>query len=173
MAKRIKTAPRTVGGIEDRKKRRDIRERLRAALKQVATKRRGTRSETLILDIIGRLEPTTPLNYDSLPIKPDGFRIKMSDREKHTGKLRELCLLRVVSMAVMYYWLFVNTQDAQDNISCDQYIKWLLSFSPRYQVYGDVRNGWYLANPDHSKKKDGKVVGPPSVPKWIKEGTTV
>jgi len=154
--------------IEHRAKRGDLRVKLRNAIIRVAGLYAGKFKQTLF-DLSTALEHQGTTDYSRLPIKPGGFKVLDHERAGFGYKLKQLCLLRVVSMSVMYYWLFCDTHDQQDYDSCVHYLEWLKVYEPQhFNVYGKINRGWYLAD-----KREAQPGVSPTEPEWIIEGTTV
>ena len=153
----------------------ELRSRLRGVLNRIAALYPG-RVYQVVIDLANGLDKVNS-NTDStrLPVQPNGFKVLNAERPAYRWKLKVLCLLRVISMAVMYYWLFCGTHDEQDHVSCVHYVKWLENYDPQFfNVYGHINKGWYLADCRKEPVSDeGKPKGSPDVPNFILEGITV
>lgn len=154
--------------IDHRVKRGELRNKLRDTILRIAGIYTGKFKQTLF-DLSASLEKQGTTDYSRLPIYPRGFRLLNHEREGYGYKLKVLCLLRVVSMAVMYYWLFCDTHEQQDYDSCVHYLEWLQGYEPQhFNVYGKMNRGWFLAD-----RRNVKPDKPATEPDWILEGTTV
>jgi len=125
-----------------------------------------------ILDFVVNVDPDISMDYTRLPVQPTGFYVRLSDIAAYKGKTRNLVLLRMISMATMYYWLFTKLEDDQDKRSAYHYIKWMNEYKNDFQVYGTEAKGFYLADPKATKDAEGKKIVP-LPPAWVLEGTTV
>lgn len=153
--------------IEVHQSKRKLRELLTEAIRGLAKHHRGRDQQTL-MDASCNMEPG-PIDESRLPIRPDGFFLKQHTVLQHKGiRKRTLIEFQLVSMAVMYYWLYCHLRDRQDLRSCMRYCGFITGIVEDYKSYyvaGDVRHGWYLSN----AKKD------PKPPGWLEaeEGETV
>jgi len=151
-------------------------------------KRLGLKLSGVLREVAGHLSPIMrrkledlscnmgagSLTDDSvLSVKPGGFIVKQSATIRHSDmRLPILCVLQVVSMAVLYYRMYSVTHDKQDSRSCNRYCKWLQDYlkdMSKYTVCGNVRMGYFLTDSTQPGNDADKL------PKWLNsnDGETI
>ena len=145
-------------------RKRDLRIRLTGALRSLAGLQKNGKIAQVFLDLSCRVASAGDIDQSKLPATPDGFVLRQS-RINSRVPVETLCLYQVVSMMVLYYWLFARMHDPQDRQSCEYYLKWLETYNKApetYNVAGDVRNGYFL---------HPAADGLPHLPEWLGEET--
>jgi hypothetical protein len=108
-----------------------------------------------------------------LSVKSNGFIVKQSTTIDHSDmRLPVLCVLQIVSMAVLYYRMYSVTHDKQDSRSCNRYCKWLQDYLKnmnQYVVCGNIRMGYFLTDNTQPGNDIDKL------PKWLNsnDGETI
>jgi hypothetical protein len=162
------TGPKHITQVK--KLRKDVMEAIRALVGVI----KHTQHKQRVLDLVTKLGVGNDPDYAGLPAKPDGFVVTNTAYIANgTGSLRTQCEYQVVSMLITYFWLFGLTGDMQDLRSAMRYKGWIDRYvkdHAKYEVCGDVKSGFWLANT--SILKDGED---PTLPQWLKDdgGETV
>lgn len=167
-----KKAPMLPGNVGMFQSKRRLRQKLVEAVRGLARRGLPVHVAQDVLDFVVNIDPDVSMDYARLPVQPTGFFVRLSDIAAYKGKTRNLILLRMISMASMYYWLYFKIEDDQDKRSAYQYIKWMNEYKNEFQLYGTESKGYYLADP-RATKGEGKDRIIPQPPTWIFEGTTV
>ena len=125
---------------EVHQKKRDLRQRLMNVLRVLAEKQRHPKHGQILMDLACKLMDTSsPIDPTRLPMTPDGFVVRCTTWEKLRGiSTRTICELQVVSMTVLYYWLYAATHDAQDLRSCEHYMGWLDEYVSKSSDYTPI-----------------------------------
>jgi hypothetical protein len=158
-----------LNGNNTHQKKRGLRVRLNKALRSLAGLQRQNKVAQVFLDLACRIETSQGIDTSRLPTNPDGFIVKQTAILRHRGMdLETLCLYQIVSMTMLYYWLYSEIGDVQDARSCDRYLEWLEAYNKTpvtFSVVGSVRDGYYLWTGE----------GDPHPPEWLTEdeGETV
>lgn len=143
-------------------------------LRAVAANVKHPAHKQIVLDLTTKLGLTNKPDRYILPADPNGFVLRFSTLPKNgSGHLRTQCEFQVISMLIMYFWLFCQTDDVQDRRSTWRYLSWLKRYAEDHKLYevcGDIRKGFWLCNT--SILKHGET---PSLPQWLRDdgGETV
>jgi len=155
--------------VVSHRKKQALRVRLNGALRSLARLQHVARIAQVYYDLACKVDLTGPIDQSKLPATPDGFVVKQSAILKCGNLATEtLCLYQVVSMMVLYYWLYAAMNDAQDARSCERYLEWVEAYAnaPKaYKVVGNVRYGYYLY------PLKGTPENKPHLPEWLGEET--
>jgi hypothetical protein len=155
------------GGIRHQTQVKSLRTEVLATLRAIASVIRHPAHKQRVLDLASKLGVSKEVDYGILPAQPEGFVVSNTAFIKNgTGNLRTQCEFQVISMLVMYFFLYSLTQDTQDLRSVYRYKNWITNYAARpddYEVCGDVRTGFWLCNT--SILKEGNK---PSLPDWLR-----
>lgn len=135
-------------GAATHQKKREIRQRLFLILRALDGRMRHPKHQQLLRDLACNLDLTGPIDQTKLPMTPTGFTVRhdIADRYREVSFVA-LCELQVVSMTVLYYWLYAAIRDPQDLRSCERYLNWLEEYTKepdRYVVMRDRHLALYL-----------------------------
>ena len=161
-----------LGNIEKHQKKRELRQRLAGVIRTLATLHRG-KMQQMFIDLSCKLDLSGPIDEGNLPVRPDGFTVKQVTLQKYPGvPLETICRAQVVSMAVLYYWLYSVMGDVQDARSCERYCGWLEEYVKNPGVY-DVIQGEHMEL--FLYPLEGTPGDRPHLPEWLdaNEGETV
>ena len=156
--------------VEQHQRKRELRQRLIGVIRKLAPRHRG-KLQQILIDLSCKLDLSGPIDQTNLPVKPDGFTVKQTTLAKYPGvALSVICEFQVISMAVLYYWLYSGTGDPQDEWSCGHYCEWL-------EAYADSPIDYAVIQGEHMElylyPLLGKPEDAPHLPEWLDDGETV
>jgi hypothetical protein len=94
----------------------------------------------MLLDLACNPDLSGPIDQSKLPVTPDGFVVRAGTQARYCGvAVVTVCELQVVSMTVLYYWLYASLNDPQDARSCEHYLDWLDTYLEKPESFGVIQ----------------------------------
>lgn len=150
------------------RKKRGMRQRLTEVLRTLAKQQHRSSIAQVFYDLACGIDLTGPIDQSRLPATPDGFVVKNTTALKSRNMSNTImCLYQIVSMMVLYYWLYAATADAQDARSCERYLSWLEEYTKAPEAYDVIQDKNLVMYLYPLKGIEDK----PHVPEWLGEET--